>query len=277
MELPRWWDCPGDRPAFVGADLRPETLTAAFRAGFFPWPPATEHWREWHARTWGADLSTGRIRTVGTALDFTLPWWAPDPRGVLVPQRAWLRKRLARYARQSGWTSTVDEATSAVIERCGPQRGVESWLSDELAEAYRQLSGIGLTHSVEIWDGEQLIGGVFGVLVGGIFSAESTFAARSNAGHFAMLELAMRLAAAGGELIDLHMVSPHFAALGAQDLPREQFHRLLDASADQPVILPAGRLEVARLAELLPAHPPGLLPAHPPELLPAHPPGSEPA
>lgn len=245
--LPSWRDCPGDRPAFVGADLSPATVAAAFRAGFFPWPPANEHWQDWHEQTWGADLHAGLIHQVGPDGGFALPWWAPDPRGVLVPHRARLRSSLAQFARHCDWTSTVDLATAEVIRRCGPGRGQESWLGSELADCYTALAGSGLAHSIEIWSGGELAGGAFGVQVGGIFSLESGFGNRSNAGTLALLDLTARFGEAGGELIDLHMVSKHTAALGAEEIPREQYHAVQQAAADRPVRLPGQRRPMAWL------------------------------
>ena len=250
VELPSWRDCPGDRPAFVGADLSPATVAAGFRAGFFPWPPANDYWQEWHDRTWGEDLRAGRIGRVGPGDSFALPWWAPDPRGVLAPRRARLRSSLARFVRHSDWTSTADRVTSEVIRRCGPERGQESWLGAELAASYAALAEDGLTHSIEIWAGEELVAGVFGVLIGGIFSLESGFG-RSNAGTLAALDLAARFGEAGGELIDLHMVSRHTATLGAEELPREQFHTVQQRVCDRTVRLPDERRPVARLVEVL--------------------------
>ncbi len=249
VELPHWADCPGDRPAFVGADLKPETLHAAFRAGFFPWPPATDHWRAWHAEQWGADLEAGRIRTVGSATDFALPWWAPDPRGVLFTGRARMSRRLRPYLRQAGWTATIDRATTAVIGRCGPGRAGESWISPEVAAAYHELAEAGIVHSLEIWSDDDLVGGLFGVLVGGVFSVESGFTAAPNAGHVATLDLAARLAEAGGVLIDVHMTSPHYAKHGAEDIPRERFHEVLTATADRPVELSPERKPVGSLVD----------------------------
>lgn len=253
MELPSWRECPGDRPAFVGADLSPATVAAAFRAGFFPWPPANDDWRKWHDQTWGEDLRDGRIRQVGPGGGFALPWWAPDPRGVLAPGRARIRSTQARFARLSDWTTTLDRATATVIRRCGPERGQESWLGSELAATYIALAAVGTVHSIEVWAGEDLVGGLFGVLLGGVFCLESSFANRSNGGTLATLDLAVRFSEAGGELIDVHMVSSHNASLGAQDLPRERYHGVLGEVRDRDVALPGGRRPVARLTDVLAA------------------------
>lgn len=257
VELPSWRDCLGDRPAFVGADLSSETVTTAFRAGFFPWPPANDRWKRWHDRTWGDDLRDGRIRRVGADDGFALAWWAPDPRGVLVPGRARMRGSLAQFARRSGWTTTLDQATATVIQRCGPERGQESWLGAELASTYAALADAGAVHSIEVWAGDDLAAGVFGVLVGAVFGLESGFVARSNGGTIATLDLAVRFQDAGGELIDLHMVSPHTAALGADELSRDRFHAVLERARDRRVTLTADRRPVARLAEVLPTRLPG--------------------
>lgn len=255
-ELPSWHACPGDRPAFVGADLRPPTIAAAFRAGFFPWPPADESWEKWHERTWGEDLRNGRIHRIGPDGGFTLTWWAPDPRGMLVPSRARIPKSQARFARHSEWTTTTDQATATVIQRCGPQRGQDSWLSAELASAYVALAEAGDVHSTEVWAGNDLAAGVFGVLVGGVLSIESAFASRSNGGTIAMLDLVVRFRDAGGELIDLHMVSPHWASLGAEELPRDRFQEILEGARDRRLVLPDDRRAVSNLAEVLPTRAP---------------------
>jgi leucyl/phenylalanyl-tRNA--protein transferase len=207
----------------IGADLEPATLLDAYRRGIFPWPHP------------GAPL----------------PWFSPDPRGVipldgLVVSRS-LRARLGR----SGWATTVDRAFPAVIAGCA-DRPVEpaeggTWITAPMRLAYQRLHDLGIAHSLEVWAGGELVGGLYGVGVGGVFTGESMFHLAADASKVALIDLAARLGEAGGCLIDVQMVTPHLASLGARDLPRDDFLDLLASVRDQPIRLATERLPVARL------------------------------
>jgi leucyl/phenylalanyl-tRNA--protein transferase len=208
----------------IGADLEPATLVDAYRQGIFPWPHP------------GAPL----------------PWFSPDPRGVIPPDGVRCARSLRARLRRSGWETTVDRAFAAVLAACadrprGPLEG-GTWITAPMRGAYQRLHDLGHAHSLEVWDGDELVGGLYGVGVGGVFTGESMFHLATDASKVALVDLAARLTQAGGCLIDVQMVTPHLASLGARDLPRAEFLALLARVRDHPVRLPTDRLPVARLS-----------------------------
>jgi leucyl/phenylalanyl-tRNA--protein transferase len=202
----------------IGADLEPATLVDAYRRGIFPWPHP------------GAPL----------------PWFSPDPRGVIPPDGVVVSRSLRARLRRSGWETTVDRTFAAVIAACADRRG--TWITPPMRDAYQRLHDLGHAHSLEVWAGQELVGGLYGVGVGAVFTGESMFHHATDASKVALVDLAARLAEAGGCLIDVQMVTPHLAGLGARDLPRAEFLDLLERARDAPVRLATGRLPVARLS-----------------------------
>ena len=214
----------GDEPDVlgVGADLHPGTLVHAYRSGIFPWPHG----------------------------DAPLPWFSPDPRGVLPPREVRVHRSLARTLRRSGWTSTMDADLPAVIAACAEGRGVEgTWIDGEMASAYAELGRLGWAHSIEVWDGSVLVGGLYGVLVGGVFTGESMFHRATDASKVALVDLCRRLDEAGGSLVDVQVMTPHLERLGARPWPRERYRTLLAEVRDRSVLPVAVRLPVDRLAD----------------------------
>jgi leucyl/phenylalanyl-tRNA--protein transferase len=205
----------------LGADLEPATLVHAYREGIFPWPqPAGP-----------------------------LPWFSPDPRGVLPLDGVHASRSLRQRLRRSGWDTTVDRAFDEVIAACAHRPGEGTWITGRMRAAYRRLHRLGWAHSLEVWDGRRLVGGLYGVLVGGVFTGESMFHHASDASKAALAELAVRLAAAGGTLIDVQLATPHLASLGAVELPRGDFLATLARVRDDPVRLPEQRRPVAALLD----------------------------
>ena len=207
----------------IGADLEPTTLVDAYRRGIFPWPHP------------GAPL----------------PWFSPDPRGVIPLDGVRCARSLRARLRRSGWETTVDRAFAAVLAHCAdrpaPVGDGGTWITAPMRVAYQRLHDLGHAHSLEVWDGAELVGGLYGIGVGGVFTGESMFHLAADASKVALVDLAERLAGAGGRLIDVQMVTPHLASLGARDLPRAEFLDLLARARDDPVHLATGRLPVARL------------------------------
>ena len=160
-----------------------------------------------------------------------------------------LRARL----RRCGWETTVDRAFAAVIDACADRPGAGlapgegTWITPPMRTAYRRLHELGHAHSLEVWDGDELVGGLYGIGVGGVFTGESMFHLATDASKVALVDLAARLVEAGGRLIDVQVVTPHLATLGARDLPRAEFLALLALVRDDPVRLAAERRRVARL------------------------------
>jgi leucyl/phenylalanyl-tRNA---protein transferase len=122
-----------------------------------------------------------------------------------------------------------------------------TWITPPMRVAYQRLHDLGHAHSLEVWAGGELVGGLYGIGVGGVFTGESMFHLASDASKVALVDLAARLVQAGGQLVDVQMVTPHLASLGARDLPRAEFLELLAKVRDDPVRLATDRLPVARL------------------------------
>ena len=138
-------------------------------------------------------------------------------------------RSLRRAAR--GYEIRVDTAFADVIGGCADPRRPHGWIEPELVEAYTRLHALGWAHSVEAWDAEGLAGGLYGVGIGGLFAAESMFHRRSGASKAALLGLVERLQAGGeARLLDVQWATPHLVSLGAVEIPRAEYHRLLDAA-----------------------------------------------
>jgi leucyl/phenylalanyl-tRNA---protein transferase len=182
----------------IGGDLEVETLVTAYRQGIFPWPVE----------------------------GLPLLWFSPPERGVLEFAELHVSRSLARARRQTRLRFTVDRAFSAVIAACAttPRRGERgTWITTEIRHAYTRLHRAGIAHSVEAWDAERLVGGVYGVNVDGAFAAESMFHWQDNASKLALVHLIDHLADAGLDWLDIQVLSPHLASLGAKAIDRELF------------------------------------------------------
>ena len=202
----------------VGADLSPETLVDAYRRGIFPWPHA------------------------GVAL----PWFSPDPRGVLFLERVRVTRSLRQTLRHSAWETTVDVEFDAVIAACAERD--DSWVTPDMQRAYRELHRLGWAHSLEVWAGEELAGGLYGVQVGGVFTGESMFHRAPDASKVALVDLSDRLGEAGGAFVDVQLTTEHLAAMGAVDMDRASFLLELAGHRDDDVRLARDRRPVSRLA-----------------------------
>jgi leucyl/phenylalanyl-tRNA--protein transferase len=181
----------------AGGDLSTTRLLAAYRAGIFPWFGPGE----------------------------PILWWSPDPRCVFHTDRMHQPRRLMRTFARSPWVVVADRDFSAVIDACAAPRDEHggTWIVPEMREAYRALHHAGHAHSIEAFDGEQRVGGLYGVALGGMFFAESMYSARSGGSKAALLGLARRLREWGWPLIDAQVPNPHLSTLGAQAMSRAAF------------------------------------------------------
>lgn len=205
----------------VGEDLCPGVLLAAYRSGCFPWPVD----------------AVSRI-----------PWFCPDPRAVLPVDAVHVSRSLRARLRRCGWSTTLDVTFPPVVAGCAARP--QTWITAELAAAYVELHRAGHAHSVEVWSGDgRLVGGIYGVLVGRIFSGESMFHRETDASKVALVDLAVRVRQAGGWLIDAQEQTGHLTSLGAVLLDRPEFLALLVAGRDAPVHLDRQRHPVTRLAD----------------------------
>jgi leucyl/phenylalanyl-tRNA--protein transferase len=196
----------------------------AYRRGIFPWPDVT-------------------IEAV--------PWFCPPRRGVVPLDGVRVSRSLARTLRRCAWETTVDEAFAAVVEGCREPRRGESgtWISDDMAAAYTELHRRGHAHSLEVWDGDQLAGGIYGVLVGGVFCGESMFHRATDASKVALVDLAARLIEAGAGLLEVQHATTHLRSLGAREIPRAVYLGLLQDLRDDCVRVLCDRLRVSRLTD----------------------------
>jgi len=166
--------------------------------------------------------------------DDALYWYAPDPRGVLPLDGFLVSRNLRKLVRQGRFEVTTDRAFEAVMRACAaPAAGRETtWISPEIVEAYTALHRLGAAHSVECWRDGALVGGLYGVAIGGAFFGESMFHRERDASKVALVHLVRHLRAGGFTLLDVQFVTPHLAQFGAVEIPRPAYLRLLDAAID---------------------------------------------
>lgn len=194
----------------VGGDLRPERLLEAYRHGIFPWYDD----------------------------DQPILWWSPDPRTVLFPPKLHISRSLKRNLRPGIFNVTFDTCFREVMTHCaGPRPQYPdggTWITAEMLDAYTRLHELGYAHSIETWQDEHLVGGVYGVAIGGAFFAESMFTRTSDASKVALASLIRQLQAWGFSLIDCQQSSPHVIALGAEEISRREFLDHLSAALTRP-------------------------------------------
>jgi leucyl/phenylalanyl-tRNA---protein transferase len=185
----------------AGGDLSPERLLAAYRLGIFPW------------------FEQGQ----------PILWWCPEPRAVIFPAELHLARSLCRHLRKASWLASFDRAFAAVVAGCARRGlpGISTWITREMSSAYARLHELGYAHSVEVWEGERLIGGLYGVALGRVFFAESMFSRSANASKAAMAYLVREMLARDFLLMDCQLPSPHLATMGAREIPRKEFLALL--------------------------------------------------
>ncbi|KAF1722733.1 leucyl/phenylalanyl-tRNA--protein transferase [Pseudoxanthomonas wuyuanensis] len=193
----------------IGGDLSPQRLLNAYRAGIFPW------------------FSEGQPPL----------WWSPDPRIVFRTDGVHLSSRFRRWLRGCDWRIRADSAFADVVAACAhsPRPGQDgTWITAGMQRAYCELHRLGYAHSVEVFDGERLVGGIYGVAIGRMFFGESMFSAASGGSKTALSALARRLAGWGWPLIDAQVENPHLLSLGAESWPRSRFLAETRALVGQP-------------------------------------------
>jgi leucyl/phenylalanyl-tRNA--protein transferase len=200
----------------VGTDFRPGTLLAAYRAGIFPWPQGS-----------GRRTRRGSSEIVA--------WFSPDPRTILPLDRLEWSRSLRRTLRKHPFELTVDAAFPATMVACGAEREEGTWITPDVVAGYTRLHELGWAHSVEVWEGAELVGGIYGIAIGASFAAESMFHRRTDASKIAFATLAERLRDSGYLLFDAQVMNPHLASLGCVEVPRgEYLDRLARAIATRP-------------------------------------------
>jgi len=152
-------------------------------------------------------------------------WWSPDPRGVLLVGDLHIGRSLKRVINKSEFQFKIDSAFDEVINQCAAPRGSDdsSWITKEMIAAYNDLHLAGFAHSIECWQGDKMVGGLYGVRIGKVFFAESMFRVVDNASKMAVYFLHDYMLETDGKLIDIQIMSPHLKSLGAIDINRDEF------------------------------------------------------
>ena len=194
-----------------GGRLSPDWLLDAYRHGIFPWPIFDD-----------ASL---------------LAWWSPDPRAIIPLEDFHVSKRLERTLRSERFRVTCNQDFAGVVHGCatGPAREDGTWLNDDMIAGYTALHHLGYAHSVEAWDEDRLVGGVYGVAIGGLFAAESMFRYERDASKVALVSLLRHLVAGGFTLFDIQQLTPHTERFGAREIPRREYLERMQASLSLPV------------------------------------------
>jgi leucyl/phenylalanyl-tRNA---protein transferase len=200
----------------AGGDLNPRRLLAAYERGVFPWYSAQQ----------------------------PILWWSPDPRMVLFPEEFKVSRSLAKTLRNGSYSTRLDTAFDAVIQACAAPRrsGADTWLNDDMIDAYGELHRLGFAHSVETYLDDRLVGGLYGIQLAGVFFGESMFSRERDASKVAMGRLVEECPGRSIRLIDCQVASSHLSSLGARELPRNEFVALLRSHARR---IPSGRWAAA--------------------------------
>ncbi len=189
----------------VGGDLSPERLLLAYKSGIFPWFND----------------------------DALILWWSPDPRMVLFPRKIRISKSMRQILSGTRFTLTRNKCFKDVLEACAEieRMGQEStWITYNMKEAYLRLHDLGFAASYEVWEDKKLVGGLYGIDLGHVFCGESMFSKVSNASKFAFIKLAKDLEEQNYKFIDCQVYTEHLASLGAEEIPRKEFLKLLQDS-----------------------------------------------
>lgn len=190
----------------VGGDLRTERLLLAYENAIFPW----------------------------YSEDTPILWYAPHDRFVLYPQRLKISKSMQQVLRSRKFRVSCDTAFDRVIQYCASVSRKDqdgTWIVDDMQQAYSKLHREGFAHSIEVWQGEELVGGLYGVQVGKVFCGESMFSLVSNASKVALIFLAQRF---GLELIDCQIPSEHLERMGAETISQKEYLHILEQQENQP-------------------------------------------
>lgn len=227
----------------VGGPLDSATVLAAYRAGCFPWPSGDRRTAA-QLRRQGREMVAADV-VVDLGGDRALPWVSPDPRAVVDPAALHVPRSLRQRLRRCGWTCTLDADFPGVLAGCAGRRS--TWITPAMAAAYTDLHAAGHAHSVEVWEGGRLVGGLYGVLTGGVFSGESMFHRSTDGSKVAVVDLSRRLREAGVVLLDTEEPSPHLAVMGQRLMARADYLRVLRRVRDLPVRLPTDARPAAAL------------------------------
>ncbi len=196
----------------IGGDLEPERLLLAYRSGIFPW------------------YSEGQ----------PILWWSPDPRFVLFPRQLKISNSMQQVLRKDLFNFTVDRDFHRVIEACQKIKRVgqeDTWITPDMIEAYETLHEMGYAHSVEVWQDQTLVGGLYGISLGKLFFGESMFSKVANASKAGFIRLVRELEHKDFRLIDCQVYTDHLKSLGAVMIPRDEFLKILGEGLAGPAMV----------------------------------------
>ncbi|MFT3930758.1 MAG: leucyl/phenylalanyl-tRNA--protein transferase [Spongiibacteraceae bacterium] len=196
-----------------GGDLRPERILAAYRRGIFPWYQD----------------------------DQPILWWSPDPRTVLFPEQIHISRSMQKALRSDRFAVRFDTDFAGVMRGCAEitERRSGTWITEAMRKAYCKLHEMGYAHSIEVWikdnDGREheLVGGLYGIALGGVFYGESMFSREKNASKIALIRLCQQLQRWGFAVIDCQVSNPHLHSMGASTIARSDFVKLLEQHTDR--------------------------------------------
>jgi leucyl/phenylalanyl-tRNA--protein transferase len=247
-----------DGPVAFCADLSPASVLGAYRRGIIPFPAPDEHFRTINEFRYEDRVAEGTIGLVGGEVGpetgagggcaddpYWVAWWSPDPRPVLSVGQVHLGRNVRKQLRRGDERTTANTRFRQVAEECRAGREPR-WLTDSLLGSLIELHQEGWAHSIEVWRGDDLIGGAMGIGIGATISGDSLFGRHPGAARIAVADMAARLELAGGLLVDAQWDSPFLRSLGAVPMPRERYLPLLGVSAD-PIALPPEALPARRL------------------------------
>ena len=207
----------------IGGDLSSERLLNAYQHAIFPW------------------FSEGD----------PILWWSPAERAVIRPQQVHISKSMAKFIRQTSLTVTINHRFKDVVKACAQPRKkqAETWICPAIQTAYYQLHLRGIAHSLEVWDQDKLIGGLYGVNVGSIFCGESMFHQQTNASKLAFIAFSQHFSSFQGQLIDCQMMTAHLQSLGVTANTRVAFIKQLQQYKETPINLACWEKQVIKLRE----------------------------
>lgn len=192
----------------IGGDLSPQRLLAGYQRGIFAWFTETD----------------------------PILWWSPDPRCIITPEQLHISRSLARWRRQQRYQITVDQAFSQVVAGCAAPRPDQSgtWILPEMRQAFEQLHQQKVARSVEVWLGDELVGGLFGIQIGQAVFGESMFSTKPNASKFALAALLRDQVWGELAFLDTQFATEHLLSMGAEEISRADFLRRLEQATTQP-------------------------------------------
>ncbi|NNG08591.1 MAG: leucyl/phenylalanyl-tRNA--protein transferase [Arenibacter sp.] len=202
MQFPNVDEADNDGLLAVGGDLSPERLMLAYRNGIFPW------FNE----------------------DSIILWWSPDPRMVLFPEKVKISSSMQKVIRSGKFRLSWNTQFEKVIDACAVIKRKDqggTWITPEMKKAYISLHELGFAKSVEVWEGDLLVGGLYGIDLGHVFCGESMFSRSSNASKFAFIHMVKTLEEQNYKLIDCQVYTAHLESLGAEEIPRKDFIEML--------------------------------------------------